>query len=188
MINVPNELIQKAASGDMAAFEEMYRLTSGFVYAVSYRITHSRADAQEAAQDVFVKLHANLGKFREGTSFGAWIYRITVNTAINYYNRNKRKHAREMDLEEIVESAGALGDVEKDLHKEDSEKRAAELLDSLNADHRACIVLREIEGLSYEEIADALKININTVRSRIKRARTAMMAYAAKRGERDEMR
>jgi RNA polymerase sigma-70 factor (ECF subfamily) len=188
MKDIPYELIQRAALGDMAAFEEIYRMTSGFVYAVSYRITNSRMDAQEAAQDVFMKLHDNLGKFREGTSFGAWLYRITVNTAINYYNKAKRKRGHEVYDEEAVGSAGTEGDADKGMTEEDSEKRAAELLARLSPEHRACIVLREIEGLSDEEMAEALKININTVRSRLKRAREVLMKFAAERGDKDEMR
>ena len=188
MKDIPYELIQKAAIGDMSAFEEIYRLTSGSVYAVSYRITNSRPDAQEAAQDVFLKLHANLGKFQEGTSFGAWIYRITVNTAINYYNKAKRKRGHEVYSEIALESAGTEADADKGLIREDSEKKVAELLAQLNPDQKACVVLREIEGLSYEEISDTLKVNINTVKTRLMRARETMMKCAAKRGERNEVR
>jgi RNA polymerase sigma-70 factor (ECF subfamily) len=187
MKDIPYELIQRAAIGDMSAFEEIYKMTSGFVYAVSYRITNSRPDAQEAAQDVFLKLHANLGKFQEGTSFGAWLYRITVNTAINYYHKAKRKRGHEVYSEIALETAGTEADADKGLILEDSEKKAAELLEQLNPDQKACIVLREIEGLSYEEIAASLRVNINTVKTRLKRAREAMMRYAVKRGERNEM-
>ena len=185
MKDVPYELIQKAALGDMAAFEEIYRMTSGVVYAVCYGITNNRMDAQEAAQDVFIKVHDNLGKFAEGTSFGAWTYRITVNTAINYYNKAKRKRHREVYNEVALETAGADGNVDKGLIEEDARKKAAELLAGLNTEHRACIILREIEGLSYEEIARSLRININTVKSRLKRAREALMNFARKevRGE-----
>lgn len=178
MKDVPYELIQKAALGDMAAFEEIYKLTSGAVYAVCYGITNSRMDAQEAAQDVFVKIHDNLGKFAEGTSFGAWSYRITVNTAINYYNKSKRKRNREVHNEAALETAGTDGNVDKKLIEEDARKKAAELLAALTPEHRACVVLREIEGLSYEEIAETLKININTVKSRLKRAREALIGLA----------
>ncbi len=184
MKDVPYELIQRAALGDMAAFEEIYRLTSGVVYAVCYGITHSRMDAQEAAQDVFVKVYDNLGKFVEGTSFGAWTYRITVNTAINYYNKSKRKRAREVYCEVALEKAGTDGNVDGGLIVEDNRKKAAELLAGLSPEHRACMILREIEGLSYEEIAGSLEININTVKSRLKRAREALMKFAKERGER----
>ena len=187
MNNLPDELIHKAATGDMKAFEEIFRLTSGFVYAVSYRVTRNRSDAQEAAQDVFLKVYKNLGKFKEGTSFKAWIYRITVNTAINYYNRRKRHMTREGDFELAELTEGKDPDVDVRAEKEEKKRRIAELLEQLNPDQRACIVLRAIEGLSYEEIAKALKIKINTVRTRLKRAREVLVKYAEQEEVQNEM-
>lgn len=187
MKNIPDELIQRAATGDEAAFEEIYRLASGFVYAVSYRVTGKRHDAQEVTQDVFLKVHANLKKFEKGTYFKAWIYRITVNTAINCYNRNKRRWSREADLEGMVETSGESGDAEKNIEKEEREKRVDEMLTRLGPEQRACLILREIEGLSYEEISAALKVKLNTVRTRIKRARETILGHAA-RGDKNEVR
>jgi len=187
MTNIPDELIYKAARGDMKAFEEIFKLASGFVYAVSYRVTRNRADAQEAAQDVFLKVHRNLGKFEEGTSFKAWIYRITVNTAINYYNRRKRHMMRQGDFELAELTEGTDPEVDARMEKEEKEKKISELLGKLNPDQRACIVLRAIEGLSYEEIAKALNVKINTVRTRLKRAREILMKYTEQEEARNEM-
>jgi RNA polymerase sigma-70 factor (ECF subfamily) len=189
-VNIPLELIEKAKAGDMKAFREIYDMTAGFVYAVSYRIMNNRMDAQEIAQDVFVKIHSSLDSYRENISFKAWIYRITVNTAINYYHKAKRRRGREIDIEEIVETAGEDPVVEKGFEREDNERKVGKLLSKLTPDHRAAIVLREIEGLSYEEMAQTLGININTVRTRLKRARTVLINNAKQEDKeaRDEMR
>ncbi|MBF0217564.1 MAG: RNA polymerase sigma factor [Candidatus Omnitrophica bacterium] len=181
-MNIPLELIEKAKAGDMRAFREIYDMTAGFVYAVSYRIMNNRMDAQEIAQDVFCKIHSSLASYRENISFKAWIYRITVNTAINYYHKVKRRRGREIDIEEVVETAGVGPEVEKNLDKEDKERKVQKLLSKLTPDHRAAIVLREIEGLSYEEMAQTLGININTVRTRLKRARTCLVRNRADSG------
>lgn len=188
MNNISDQLIQEAQCGDIGAFEEIYGLTSGFVYAVSYRITGSRMDAEEAAQDVFVKLYDNLKKYREGTSFKAWIYRITVNTSINYYNKSKkRKNVHGGDFEVASETVGTGSQIEANIDKEDADMKINLILDNLNMDQRTCIILREIEGLSYEEISRALSVNINTVRTRLKRAREVLLKCTDKKEIRDEV-
>ena len=181
MKEIQKKLIQKAQNGDIRAFEEIYKLTSGFVYAVSYRVVNNYMDAQEITQDVFCKIYKKLEKL-ETDNFIAWMYRVTVNTAINCYNKNKRKRMREGDFEIAIQTKGVEPSIEKDINTEDSKKKIDVLLDKLNPDQRACIVLREIEGLTYEETAKALNVKINTVRTRLKRARGILMKYAKEKG------
>jgi RNA polymerase sigma-70 factor (ECF subfamily) len=182
MREIAKETIELAAGGDICAFEEIYKAFSSTVYTVALGVTRDSRDAEEAAQDVFLKVFRGLKRFNFGSSLGTWIYRITMNTAINVYRSQARRRACGMvDYDEIKDS---IPD-ERDMSGEDIEKRhVAEIVDKLlgemSPEHRACIVLREIGGLDYKEIADILKIPLNTVRSRLKRARAAMAACAQK--------
>ncbi len=168
----------KAARGDMAAFEEIYKTASGFVYNVALRITNNPNDADEVTQDVFVKVHKNLRDFGFRSAFKTWIYRITANTALNHCKWRGRREKGNVEYDPAVHDIAAPDCAIAEVDSGDSEKKVAALLEVLDPDQRACIVLREIEGLDYRTIADTLKININTVRSRLKRAREKMMAAA----------
>ena len=137
-------------------------------------------------QDVFIKIYRNLDSFEFRSSFKTWAYRITVNTALNACKKiSKQEHGRQ-DLDSVIDTQIASVDTKKAiLDREAASQAKAELsvlLRALNPDQRACIVLREIEGLSYEEIAGALKVNINTVRTRLKRAREALVKASGSRG------
>ena len=184
MREVAKETIELAAGGDMSAFEEIYKAFSSTVYTVALGVTRDSRDAEEATQDVFIKVFRGLKRFKFGSSFGTWIYRITMNTAINIYRSQSRRRAFGMaDYDEIKDS---IPDP-RDMSKEEIEKRhAAESLDrilrNMSPEHRLCITLREIEGLDYKEMADILRIPLNTVRSRLKRARAAMAECAQKEG------
>jgi RNA polymerase sigma factor (sigma-70 family) len=183
MKNISDGIILKAAQGDMSSFEEIYGETSGFVYAVSYRVTYSREDAQEVTQDVFIKVYDNLRRFKVGTSFKSWIYRIAINTAINYYNKKKKLKVREGgDFELASLTHGKESEAQRNMDVQESQVRIAELLSKLNHDQRICMILREIEGLSYEEIAKALKVKINTVRTRLKRGRETLLRFIKMEG------
>jgi len=181
-----SETIEQAAAGDVAAFEAIYRNLAGFVYAVALRTTRNEQDAQEVTQDVFMKLHQNLKDFRGESSLRTWVYRITVNEALNACrarNRHFRKRVEmdEQTLEQQVDphTLEAGPDVEPGVTRQLDKYLAV-----LNPDQRACLILRKIQGLSYEEIAAALNIPINTVRSRLKRAREAL--FDANKKEQDD--
>lgn len=178
MQTVEKGLIEKAAQGDQAAFYEIYQRSSGYVYGLAYRITNRKEAAEEVTQDVFLKVYHHLKFFRFEASFKTWLYRIAVNTALNMAKKRSRLVEREVECEEEV--LAVLGDPEtasKNLQAKEAEERLKKLLEKLNPDHRACIVLREIEGLDYQAIAKNLGVNLNTVRSRLKRAREALMAF-----------
>ena len=181
MKNISESIIHKAAQGDMEAFEEIYKDLSGFIYAVSYRVVHNYGDAQEITQDVFIKVYDNLAKFKIGSSFVSWVYRIAINTAINYYNKKKKRNKREGgDFELAILTYGRNAEADKNMENQDSQVKVACLLNKLNPDQRLCMILREIEGLSYEEIAKVLEIKINTVRTRLKRGRGLLLKFIKK--------
>jgi len=180
MEEITRDIIERAAGGDMDAFEVIYKAASGFVFNLALRITNSRPDAEETTQDIFIRIYDNLKRFEFRSSFKTWIYRIAVNTAINVYNRNIRNTGRRVDFDTIIETHGYSPEIKEEAEKSEEKKMLSLLLTALTPDHRAVIVLREIEGLSYGEISEALKINLNTVRSRLKRAREILLERGKK--------
>jgi RNA polymerase sigma-70 factor (ECF subfamily) len=180
------DIIHKAAAGDIQAFEEIYKSASSFVYNVALRTARNREDAQEITQEVFLKVFKSLRDFRFQSSFKTWIYRITVNTALNVLKKAAHDRRRQFEYHENIsaELSGQTGTAVTSSEQRDQQVQVGKMLDALNPEQRACIVLREIQGLRYNEIAQALKININTVRSRLKRAREMLL----KRGGYHEVR
>ena len=174
MQDITDEILTKAAGGDIASFEIIYRVAAKFVYNVAYRMVHNTADAEEITQEVFLTIYHKLREFRFQSSFKTWVYRITVNRAINYSKkmaaerRRREEHYKYLNTHDMLSKPGEAGD---------NYKETIDLcLKILNPDQRICVVLRSIEGLSYREIAGTLKISINTVRSRLKRAREKLLS------------
>lgn len=169
----------------MEAFEEIYRYSSGYVHSVAYRITGNRQDAEEVTQDVFVRVYRKLGTFAFRSAFSTWIYRIAMNTAINLYRKRSKERGRTVPFDDAIDSGkGREGKEEiNSIDSEDNEKLVRSMLESLPEGQRACVVLRNIEGLKYEEVALALGINLNTVRSRLSRARERLISLYGKGGK-----
>lgn len=166
----------------MAAFEEIYRTFSSTVYTIALRITQNAQDAEEAAQDVFVKVHRSLKGFKFDSSFGTWLYRITVNSAINIYRRGLARTKMSVPYDGDKEPPARKEYAGSGVGAAEAAEIVNKILKKLSPEHRACIVLREIEGLDYKEMAATLGIPINTVRSRLKRAREAIIAHSRKGG------
>ena len=180
IVEITQELLKRSSLGDMLAFEELYKATSGFVYNVALNITRNCADAEEVTQDVFMKVYRNLKKFQFRSAFKTWVYRITVNTAINRYRRAKKEEQGRLDYDGVIASFPAVNCAAESAIKSDNKEVLNKLLDKLIPEYKACLILREIEGLSYQEIVAALRIPLNTVRSRLRRAREALLAAAGK--------
>src|SRR5262245_50182050 len=147
MQDVSDEIIDKAAAGDVDAFELIYKGYFQFVSNVALRMARNRQDAEDIVQDVFVTLFGQLKNFRFDSALKTWIYRITVNTSINYSKKHSRHEHQNIDDFEL---AGKMESAED----EESKDMTATLLNLLNADQRACLVLRSVEGLSYQQIAE----------------------------------
>jgi len=174
MEDISKDTLIRASQGDIQAFEDVYKASSSFVYNVALRVVNNREDALEVAQEVFMIIHDKLKSFRFESSFKTWVYRITANYAINFAKKNSR--AKTVPFEESFGEGAVESDAHAQMDQEDKSKLVERLLGELNPDQRACVVLRDIQGLSYEEIAQTLSININTVRSRLKRSREKLMS------------
>ncbi len=175
MQDISDEIIIKAVEGDLDAFEYIYQRSASFFYNVALRIVNRREDAEDVVQEVYMIMYKQLKSFRFDSSFKTWGYRITVNTAINYAKRASRNNHTSMDVREETHVPVQASTLQLD---ENSKNDMVEkLLEILNVEQKACIILRSQQGLSYEEISQTLGIPINTVRSRIKRAREAMMKF-----------
>jgi len=174
MDELSDDIIELAAQGDIAAFERIYRSCGSFVYRVALRMVDHPQDAEEIVQDVFVRVYEQLTRFRFESSLKTWIYRIAVNMSLNYRKKRSRIRSRTAEFRENIQMQG--GSEKPDFGEgDDHRQRMNRILGHLNADQRMCIILRS-EGLSYEEIAQTLTININTVRTRLKRAREKLMS------------
>ena len=187
MQDVPRSLLKDAASGDLSAFEHVYRITSGFVYSVALRMTHNVEDAQDITQDVFLKIHRKLKSFRFRASFKTWVYRITINTALNMCRKRSKQSRKSREFEKMLKITEVQEDIRSQIDKKESEERLEFLLELLKPEQRAVMVLREIEGLSYKEIARTLKINVNTVRTRLLRARAILYTVGKKEVDSEEV-
>ncbi len=170
------EIIKQAAQQNQKAFALVYEAYNSLVYNVSLRIVNNSADADEVTQDVFIKVFKALPEFKFQCSFKTWVYRITINTAINNYNKRHKEYRRQVDFDTISTTIEASNNQNNDLYQKDNEQMLKKMLTVLSAEQRTCLTLRELQGLSYQEIAQTLKVNINTVRTRIKRAREALIA------------
>jgi RNA polymerase sigma-70 factor (ECF subfamily) len=180
MQEIPQDILIKAARGNIQAFQEIYKVASNYVYNIAFRISSNKEEAEEITQDVFLKIYNNLKHFQFRSGIITWIYRITVNTAINAAKKRSRELARRTDFDENILYQPSSEVLKQRLDKEENETLVNKLLRLLNPQQRACVVLRDIEGLSYKEIAQALRVNINTVRSRLKRARQALLSAIKK--------
>ncbi|MCD4778945.1 MAG: sigma-70 family RNA polymerase sigma factor [Candidatus Omnitrophica bacterium] len=176
MLEVAPHIVEKAAQGDREAFKFIYDTFGDFVYRLAWRMLRHEQDAEEVAQDVFLQVYKKLKYFRQESSLKTWIFRIAVNLTLNYrkkMSRNRKRLAayRDQETEQYQTRRKNM-----DMFKEDYQKAIDRLLNMLNPEQRICVVLRSIEKMSYEEIAQTLNINVNTVRSRVMRAREKMMS------------
>ncbi|MCM8756471.1 MAG: sigma-70 family RNA polymerase sigma factor, partial [Candidatus Omnitrophica bacterium] len=153
------------------AFEIIYRRMSGFVYTVAKGVVNEQQIAEEITQEVFLKIYQNIKNFKLYSSLKTWVYRITLNTSFNTYRKLKRENNHRLAIENYLSDRYS----QEDKDAIDRRYLVSYILDKLNPQQRAVIVLREKLGLSYKEIATSLKVNTNVVRSRLRRARQTLL-------------
>jgi RNA polymerase sigma-70 factor (ECF subfamily) len=176
-------LVQQCTAGDEEACARLVTDHQRMVFQLGLHLLADRQEALDLSQEVFLRVFRMLPQFRGQSSLKTWIYRIVVTQASNRQRWWRRRHrAQQVALEEHVAAHGELPDVRGDgmpdrvLQRSETAGRVWHALNELPFDQRAAIVLREIEGLSYEEIAGSLGVAVGTVKSRLARARLTLRA------------
>lgn len=170
--------------GDETAFEALVRLYDKKVYTLCRRMCISEEDAQEAAQDAFLAVWRAIGAFRQESSFSTWLYRLATNACIDLLRRNKRSGGS-VSLDD-EETAPELVDTrplpQQELERRETQRLIEDGLRALPEDYRAILLLREVQGLSYAEIAEVTQLELGTVKSRISRGRILLRNYLTASG------
>jgi RNA polymerase sigma-70 factor (ECF subfamily) len=175
------ELVLAARKGDRDAFRTLFERHHRRAYALAFGVLRHQDDALDVVQDAFIKAHKYLDKFEGNSSFYTWLYRIVMNLAIDHLRKHRRVKPVELDeskLEEGVDQ-GLLpkvlgGNPGRALQDKEIRIRIDRALDELSENHRAVLVMRELEGLSYEEMAQAMDCSKGTIMSRLFHARRNM--------------
>lgn len=178
------ELVRRGRAGDRDALRQLFERYQRRLLAVVVGMVRNPEDAREIVQDTFVRAFRNLEGFKGDSSFYTWLYRIAVNRAIDLRRRTSRHQSTEFDEsvatgEEFTISAGGAagsGDPFEAVRNRELGRKIGEAIESLTPDHRAVILLREIEGLSYEEISEVMDCSLGTVMSRLHYARKKLQA------------
>ncbi len=175
------KLVKRAQDGDREAFKELVEAYQRKVYGICIGMLKNPDDSKDVSQEVFIKVYRYLDKFNFKSSFYTWLYRITVNKCIDFIRKQKRK--REVDYDDqILREDDIEGDEEilpsrlgvhpdRVYGRKELRKKMLQALETLSEKHRTILILREVEGLSYEEIAEVLQVSKGTVMSRLYHAR-----------------
>jgi len=180
-LEADKELVNRVKNGDKAAFDLLVIKYQSRIINLAMRFVRNHADAMDVTQEAFIKAYRAMPNFRGDSAFYTWLYRIAVNTAKNFLavQANKRFPRVEQDLAEMeqIDQGTALKELENPenmLLTQEIKETVARAIENLPEDLKIAITLRELEGLSYEDIAIAMDCPIGTVRSRIFRAREAI--------------
>ena len=173
MSNTDGNLLGQCRKGDETAWRELVERHTRRVFGVAYRFTGRVDEAEDLTQEIFVKVYESLDRFRETEgALGSWISAVARNHAIDHYRRRRLERVARSDDPEVMERLATPGDSPlKSLEREERKRFVHRGLRTLPDDLRQPLVLCDLEGLAYEEIAGLLKLPIGTVKSRINRGR-----------------
>ena len=179
------KLIERASAGDPAAFNRLMELHERRMYAVAMRMCANREDAQDCLQEAMLRVFRAIGGFKGQSSFATWVYRITMNTCLD--ELRKKKNKQNTSLDNLLDQGWSPSDGENVPEKQamvnETRRQISGAIQELPEDMRAAVVLRDVHGLAYDEIADALNTNVGTIKSRISRAREKLREKLSKNKE-----
>ena len=187
-IDVENEIIQRVLGGDKNAFEGLVITNQKNVYNLAFKMTRSEEDALDLSQEAFMKAFRQLGNFRGDCRFSVWLYRLTYNLCIDFLRKKPKSNIISLNFED--ESGDSVPLEIPDLRnlpedtalRNEMRKNITDSICDLPVKHREVIAMREVTGMSYEEIASSLNINVGTVKSRLARARLKLIEILKEKG------
>ena len=181
MADADEELVLQSQNGDPAAFEALIRNHQHMVHSLTYRMTGSLADAEDLAQETFIRAYGQIGAFRGASKFSTWLYRIAVNTCLNWRQSEARRFHLQADCAETVAAQQADAGISPAENEMTRQAQAALL--KLPAKQRAAIVLTIYDGLNHAEAAKVLHCSETTVSWRVFAAKRKLKRWLAARGE-----
>ena len=182
------ELVARAKAGDDNAFAQLMQDNETRIYNLTLRMTGNPEDAMDLAQEAFLNAWRGLKFFKGDSAFSTWVYRLASNACIDFLRRKKRRQdiSLSMPTDEEDDSQPDIPDdrflPERELERQELRQAVADGLKQLSDEHRQVLVMREVNGLSYQEIADVLDLEAGTVKSRIARARNSLRKILLKSG------
>ena len=181
-------IIKKILSGDKNAFEELVLANQKNVYNLALKLTGNEEDALDMSQEAFLKAYTQLENFRGESRFSVWLYRLTYNLCIDLLRKRQKAtvisltHSDEDDEAGDVEIPDMRNLPEEVFLRSETREIISESIDELGPDHREILVMREITGMNYSDMAAALNISEGTVKSRLARARKSLVCILIKKG------
>ena len=176
-------LVQSAKNGDLGAYDQLVRLYRERIYATIYHMTANHEDANDLAQESFIKAYQALKSFKGGSSFYTWLYRIAVNKTINFLKQRKNRvqlslNDLDINAEHDPDLIALISDKtpRREADLKELQEKLNEALQKLSISHRTVITLFEIDGLTHEEIAEVMHCSAGTVRSRLFYAKQLLQA------------
>jgi len=177
-------LVQTARQGDLRAYDQLVQRYQERIYSTIYHMTSNHEDANDLAQETFIKAHSALKSFKGDSSFYTWVYRIAVNKTINFLKQRRNKtHLSLNDLDFNIENDPELvafvsdRTPRRDIALAELQEKLNMAMQKLSDVHRMVVTLHDVQGLSHEEIANIMDCNVGTVRSRLFYARQQLQAY-----------
>jgi RNA polymerase sigma factor (sigma-70 family) len=177
-------LVKRARGGDLAAYDDLVRRYQERIYATIYHMTANHEDANDLAQEAFIKAFHALKSFKGGSSFYTWVYRIAVNKTINFLKQRKNKAQMSLDdldfnVEHDPDLVALISEKtpRREINLAELQEKLNSAMQKLSEPHRLVVTLHDVQGLSHEEIATIMDCNIGTVRSRLFYARQQLQAY-----------
>lgn len=178
-------ILVRAKRGELDAFEELVRRYEKRVYAVALRSSGSPEDAADIVQEVFLRAWRSIESFRGDSGFSTWLFRITMNLCVDFA-RHKQAQPQTQSIVDEEENERQVPDTaptpEEHLENRELGRELAAALEEISEEHRRIVLLRDVSGMSYTEIADVLEISEGTVKSRLSRARIALRKVLLRRG------
>jgi RNA polymerase sigma-70 factor, ECF subfamily len=169
-----NEIIRECLEGRQGAWETLMNTYAKRVFNMAYQFCGNREEAEDLTQDIFLKLHHSLSKFDFQKNFTAWLLTLSKNYLIDEYRRTKWERTQRDEFDERVLAQSALSGPEDNLARKETQALIWEGLNRLSSEMRMAVILRDLQGRSYEEMAEILDLPLGTVKSRVNRARLAL--------------
>ncbi len=184
------ELVRRAQNGDVSAFEMLIEEYQKRIFSIAYRMIQHQEDAADLTQDVILKIYKNLDKFKGDSKFSTWVYRIATNTCLDEIKKSQRRTTYSLDKEVETDEGSMTAEIadkgptpEEEAERKDVKKAVYAAIEQLGTEHKKVNILRDLQGLSYEEIAKILQCSVGTVKSRISRARESLKKILSKNRE-----